>query len=187
MNPIRKSCAPAAIALSCAIAFAADAPTVGQTLDGRFRNAERDIVQLAEAMPAEKFDFAPTLGEFKGVRTFAQQARHMATVIYLMSSAILNQKPPIDTSNIDVGPDSVQTKEQIVEYLKGAFALGHKALLALTEKNQMDMIPSPLGGVQQPRIAAAVFIMYHSYDHYGQMVEYVRMNGIVPPSTQQGR
>jgi uncharacterized damage-inducible protein DinB len=186
MKMIRISCTSLGLALSCAM-FAADSPNLGQTLDGRFRNAERDIVQLAEAMPGRKFDFAPTMGEFKGVRTFAQQARHMATVIYLMSSAILDQRPPIDTSNIDVGPDSVQTKEQIMAYLKGAFALGHKALLSLTEKNQMDMITSPLGGGEQARIAAAVFIMYHSYNHYGQMVEYVRMNGIIPPATQQGR
>jgi uncharacterized damage-inducible protein DinB len=186
MKMIRIACTSLGLVLSCAL-FAADSLNLGQTLDGRFLNEERDIVPLAEAMPAGKFNFAPTLGEFKGVRTFAQQAKHMATVIYLMSSAILNQKPPLDTSNIDTGPDSVQTKEEIMEYLKGAFALGHKALLSLTEKNQMDMIPSALGGGKQARIAAAVFIMYHSYDHYGQMVEYVRMNGIVPPATQQGR
>jgi len=184
---IRFACACLTAGLSCGVALAADAPTLGQTLDGRWSNEERDIVPLIEAMPAAKFDFAPTNGEFKGVRTFAQQAKHMSTVVYLVSAGILGQKPPVDTGKADAGPDSVRTKEQVVEYVKGAFALAHKALLSLTEKNEMDMIPSPLGSGKQARISAAVFILYHSYNHYGQMVVYARMNGIVPPATQQGR
>jgi uncharacterized damage-inducible protein DinB len=181
------TCLALGLVLSGAIAAAADTPTLAQTLDGRFLGEERDIVPLIEAMPADKFNFAPTMGEFRGVRTFGQQARHMATTIYLMASSILEQKPPVDTGATEDGPASLQTKEQIVEYVKGAFAFGHRALLSLTEKNQMEMAASPLGGGKQVRIASAVFMMYHSYDHYGQMVEYLRMNGLIPPSTQSGR
>jgi uncharacterized damage-inducible protein DinB len=182
---IRVTCISLALALTGAVA--ADALTLGQTLDRGFLNEERDIVPLIEAMPADKFNFAPTAGEFKGVRTFAQQAKHMATVIYLMSSSILEQKAPVDTGKSDAGPESLQTKQQIVVYVKGAFSFGHRALLSLTEKNQMDMVASAIGNGKQARIASAVFMMYHSYDHYGQMVEYLRMNGLIPPSTQQGR
>ena len=77
-----------------------------------------------------------------------------------------------------------KTKEQIVSYMKGAFAFGHKALLSITGKNEMDEVPANGPGRKMPRIAAATFMMYHNFDHYGQMVEYLRMNGIVPPASR---
>lgn len=177
------------ITLACSAAFAADAPTVGQTLDGQLRNAEREIVGLVEAMPADKINFTPSSleikgSDFKGVRTFAQEAKHLATYIYMLSSAVLEEKPPIDIGKGDGGPDSVQTKDQVVDYMKGAFAFGHKALASITEKNEMDQVSGPFGGQKMARITAGVFMMYHNFDHYGQMVEYLRMNGLVPPSSQ---
>jgi hypothetical protein len=176
----------------CASALAADTPTVGQTLDSQFRQAEREIVGLVEAMPADKMDFAPTNSqipgsEFTGVRTFGQQAKHLATYIYMLSSAVLEQKPPIEIGTGDAGPDSVRTKEQIVDYMKGAFAFGHKALQSITEKNEMDQVPGPFPGSKMARIAAGVFMMYHNFDHYGQMVVYARMNGVIPPASRPRR
>jgi hypothetical protein len=186
---IRTTASLLGISLFSAVAFCADAPTVGQALDQEFRNADHEITSAVEAMPADKMNFAPSNsefkgGEFKGVRTFAQEAKHLATVIYIVSAAMLQQKPPIDTGG-DNGPDSVRSKEQIVAYVKGAFAYGHKALLSLTEKNQMDSVP--FEGRPTPRIRGAVFMMYHSYDHYGQIVEYLRMNGIIPPASRGGQ
>jgi uncharacterized damage-inducible protein DinB len=184
---IRTMLSSLGILLCSALAFAAEPPTLGQVLDGQFRNADREIVPLAEAMPAEKYNFAPTNGEFKGVRTFAQQVKHLATYIYLQSSAILEQQPPVDigpATNDFNGPDALRTKEQIVDYLKGAVAYGHKALASITDKNYMEQVGRPSGGPKMARIAAATFMMYHDMDHYGQMVEYVRMNGIVPPASR---
>ena len=163
--------------------FGADSQAVGQVLDRQFTIVDQEITSLVEAMPADKFNFAPSDiaikgSEFKGVRTFAQQAKHLAANIYDFSSAVLGGKPPVDIGKGD-GPDSVQTKEQVVAYLKAAFAYGHRALLSLTRSNEMER---PKGA---PRIGAAVWMMWHSMDHYGQMVEYVRMNGIVPPATRQ--
>ncbi len=177
------------LALLSAAAFAADAPSLGQTLDGQFRNAEREIVGLVEAMPADRINYTPQSleikgSDFKGVRTFAQEAKHLATYIYMLSSAILDQKPPVDIGKDDSGPDAVQTKEQIVDYMKGAFGFGHQALQSITEKNEMDMVPQNGPGRKMPRIAAATFMMYHNFDHYGQMVEYARMNGVIPPASQ---
>jgi uncharacterized damage-inducible protein DinB len=172
------------ISLFAAAAFCADAPTVGKVLDDQFRNADREITSAVEAMPADKINFAPTAGEFKGVRTFAQQAKHLATYIYIASSAVLGQKAPVDIGNGDNGPESVRTKDQIVAYVKGAFAFGHKALLSINEKNQMETVQ--MEGSPMARIGAAVFMMYHNFDHYGQMVEYLRMNGIIPPASRPG-
>jgi len=170
------------IALFCAsAAWAAEAPTLAKIYDGQLTIVERDVVGLAEAMPAEKYGFAPTQGEFKGVRTFAEQVKHLASVVYLASSAVLGQKPPVETGG-ENGPDTVKTKEQIVAYLKGAFAYGHKAMNSLTEKNQLDQVQSPMG--QSTRIASAGMTAWHSFDHYGQMVVYARMNGVVPPASR---
>ncbi|MBV8728655.1 MAG: DinB family protein [Acidobacteriia bacterium] len=170
------------VALFTAAAFCADAPTVGKVLDDQFRNADREITSTVQAMPAEKINFTPTAGEFKGVRTFGQQAKHLATYIYIVSSAVLGEKPPVEIGTGDNGPDSVRTKDQIVAYVKGAFTFGHKALLSINEKNQME--PVQMEGRPMARIGAAVFMMYHNFDHYGQMVEYLRMNGIIPPASR---
>ncbi len=168
------------MALFCAAAFGADTSTVGQVLDSQFQTWEREITPAVEAMPADKFNFAPTAGEFKGVRSFAQQAKHLAANIYDFSAAVLGEKPPVETGDGE-GPSSLRTKDQIVEYVKGAFAYGHKAMRSVTAKNQLE----PLGpGGRATRLGYAVFMMNHSLDHYGQMVEYLRMNGIVPPASR---
>lgn len=173
-----------AVALFCGGGLRADSQTVGEVLDSQFKILDQEVTSLVEAMPADKFNFAPTDimikgSEFKGVRTFGQQAKHLAASIYDFSSAVLGEKPPVDIGKDDDGPESVQTKEQVVAYVKGAFTYGHKALLSLTQANQMEQP----GGT--PRIGAAVWMMWHSMDHYGQMVEYLRMNGIIPPASRQ--
>ncbi len=167
--------------LFCAPAFCADPPTVGQVLDSQLSIWEHEITTAVEAMPADKFDFAPTAGEFKGARTFGQQAKHLAAVVYGFSSSVLGEKPLVDTGKLNEGPESLRTKAQIVEYVKGAFAYAHKAMLSLTEKNELNR--AERGGQATP-LYEAVFLMSHSMDHYGQMVEYLRMNGIVPPASR---
>jgi len=72
--------------------FAANsAPTIGQIHDRELSILERDLIPLAEAMPADKYDFAPTHGAFKGVRTFGQQMTHVASVMYSISEAVLGE------------------------------------------------------------------------------------------------
>jgi uncharacterized damage-inducible protein DinB len=180
----RRSAILAAGALCLALtASAADAPTVAQVYDSQVTTVERDVVPLAEAMPADKYNFAPTSGEFKGVRTFAQQVKHLAAVIYMVAAAAQKEKPPVDIGS-ESGPDSVASKEQIVAFLKGAFTYAHKAALALNEKNQLELVKSPFGDNQVTRASVVAIVGWHSMDHYGQMVVYARMNGIVPPASR---
>jgi hypothetical protein len=160
--------------------FAAD--PLADYYDNQLKGVERDVVSLAEAMPADKYNFAPTQGTFTGVRTFAQQVKHIATILYQVSSAGLGQKPPVDIGTGDNGPDALKTKEQIVGYLKGAFANAHKNIATLTAKNQLESLKGPFGPM--PRLDTASMPTWHSFDHYGQMVVYARMNGVVPPSSQ---
>jgi len=167
--------------------FAADPlPTpVSKVFDGQLTVIERDLVPLAEAMPADKYDFAPASGEFKGVRNFGQQLSHTAAIIYAVSAAALAEKNPSEMGPNENGPATLKTKEQIVQYLKDSFAYAHKAMAKLTAENLTSPVPSPFGNGQQPRGSMASVAVWHSFDHYGQMVVYARMNGIVPPASRR--
>jgi uncharacterized damage-inducible protein DinB len=158
--------------------FAAD--PLAQIYDNQVSSIERDVLRLAQAMPADKYNFAPTTGTFTGVRTFGKQVKHIATYLYMLSSAILVEKPPVDIGSTDNGPDALQTKDQIVDYLKGSIAYAHKAVATLTANNQLESVNLPGNERPRPRIAAANMISWHTFDHYGQMVVYARMNGVVP-------
>ncbi|HEX6895053.1 MAG TPA: DinB family protein [Bryobacteraceae bacterium] len=171
---------------ACTALFAADAPapTLSKIFDGEVRQVEGEIGSLAEAMPANLYSFAPTQGEFKGVRTFSQQMAHIATVIYEVSAAALGEKCPVETGTNENGSPSIQGKEAVVKYLKDSFAYAHKAANALTNANMMDMMQSPFGQGKTPRISLVSTIGWHSFDHYGQAVEYARMNKIIPPASR---
>ena len=157
--------------------------TVTQILDRVVMNTEQEIVPAAEAMPEDKFGFAPTNGEFKGVRTFAQQVKHIAAVNYEVAAAILEEKPPVDL-NGEAGPASITSKADIVKFLKDSFAYVHKAIATINETNLTDTVRSPFGEGKVSRLGMASAISWHAYDHYGQMVEYLRMNGIIPPASK---
>jgi hypothetical protein len=164
--------------------FAAEPVLVAKLYDGELQAVESELVPLAEAMPADKYDFRPSEGAFKDVRTFGQQIKHVATVTYLVSAASQGRKPPLDLGKGESGPDSVRTKAEIVQYLKDAFAFGHKMTNMLTAQNQMDLVKSPFGGPDEPRGGIAHVAVWHSFDHYGQMVVYARMCGVVPPASR---
>lgn len=156
--------------------------TVSQVLDATVGNIEHEFVPAAEAMPEGKFDFAPTNGEFKGVRTFAQQIKHVAAVNYIFGAAILGEKAPKEAG--EDGPASLKTKAEIVNYLKESFAYVRKAVLTVNEKNEVELVKSPFGEGKVTRLGLATSVAAHGFDHYGQMVEYLRMNGIVPPASR---
>jgi hypothetical protein len=157
--------------------------TVTMVLDHTVSNLEHDFVPAAEAMPEDKFGFAPTNGEFKGVRTFGQQVKHVAAVNYELAAAILEVKPPVDIGD-ESGPASVTSKADILKYLNDSFSYVHKAMQSINEKNLIETVRSPFGEGKVSRLGLATSVAWHGYDHYGQMVEYLRMNNIVPPASR---
>ena len=173
----------ALVVMGASLAMAQTKPeeprSVSQVMDRAVKSVESEFVPAAEAMPEDKYAFAPTNGEFKGVRTFAQQVKHVAAVNYLVAADMMGEKPPVELGG-ESGPDAVKTKADIVKFLKDSFALGHKAAATLTAEN---MLQSP-GNSKSTRLRLATFGVAHAYDHYGQMVEYLRMNGIVPPASR---
>lgn len=165
----------------------ASPPTMAAMMEAQLGMVERQVVAAAEAMPEDKYSFAPAGANFTGVRTFALEVRHAATANFVIYSAILGQDPPagVTVDGAANGPESLQTKEQIVQYLKDSFTLGHKAMAALNDSNALaplDKLPIAIPSLNT-RLAVAIFSFSHASDHYGQMVEYLRMNGIVPPAS----
>jgi uncharacterized damage-inducible protein DinB len=176
-----------AVILCCFQSFAqmtspppAKAP--GDALNFDLNIVQHEFTSAAEAMPEDKYDYAPSSGEFKGVRTFAQQVKHVAAANYMFGSGVLGEKTP-SVAGGENGPDNLKSKAEIVKFLNDSFAYLHKALDSLTDKNQLDQIDTPFG-MKASRLSLASFSIAHPMDHYGQMVEYLRLNGIVPPASR---
>ena len=159
-------------------------PTAASVVDRQVSSIEKLVVEAADAMPADKYDFTPESlkipgSDYKGVRSFAQQVRHIAASNYAIWVPLTGDKVP-DNYKGGNGPDDLKTKEQILKFLKDSYALGHRAAVSLTSEN---MLQAPEGS-KSVRLHRATFGVAHAYDHYGQMVEYLRMNGIVPPASR---
>ena len=164
---------------------AAAEPTVGAAMDGTYQWVPMQFIGAAEAMPEDKFDWAPTQGEFKGVKTFAQEVKHVAAVNFAFGAMILGEKPPVDMASIEMGPANLKTKAEIVQYMKDSFAYARKAIQSITAQNGSRAMKNPFGqGPDFTPIGMATLLSFHGMDHYGQMVEYLRMNGIVPPASR---
>jgi uncharacterized damage-inducible protein DinB len=164
---------------------ALDAPREKRALQVFLKSVQTQIVSAADAMPAVKYGFAPTDGEFKGVRTFGQQVKHLAATNHILAAAALGEDTPADAGD-EMGPDTVRTKAEILDYLNASFAHLGKAIDAIGEKNAIVKSSpiSPMKGTETTRLALTVEALIHAFNHYGQMVEYLRMNGVVPPASR---
>ena len=162
-------------------------PTIASAIDREITIVEKELIDAAEAMPEGKFDFSPEKlnlpgADYKGVRTFGEQLKHIAASNYLIWSPITGEKPP-DTVNDGKGPDNMKAKAEIIKFLKDSFAFGHKSVATLNNSNLVQ----PIARNNKPpttRLFLATFAPAHAFDHYGQIVEYLRMNGIVPPASR---
>jgi hypothetical protein len=164
-------------------------PSITIAIERLFNNIERNIVSTAEAMPEDKFNFTPESlnikgSEFKGVRTFAGQIKHLATDNFEIWNPLTGDALRADITNVN-GPENIKTKAEIIKYLKESFALGHKVIATLTEKNSIDMIE--FRGSNLARLDLAFYALTHDNEHYGQMVVYLRMCGIIPPASLPGK
>src|SRR5215831_9836623 len=170
-----------------AAASSSTPPTIASAIDREISLVEKEVVDAAEAMPEDKFDFSPEKlnvpgSDYKGVRTFGEQLKHIAASNYLIWSPITGEKPP-DNVNDGKGPDNMKAKADIIKYVKDSFAFGHKSVATLNSSNLIEPITSK-SGRQTTRLFQATFAAAHCFDHYGQMIEYLRMNGIVPPASR---
>ena len=151
---------------------------------------EYEVRSAAEAMPEEKYGYRPAEGKFKNekpqfgpaeVRTFAEQVKHVACSNFGFATEFDGQKPP-EACDKD-GPSPAKTKKELLIYLRDSFAAVRKSLGAIDSKNMFDPIEGPYAG-PNTRLGLATVVIWHAADHYGQMLLYLRLNGIVPPASR---
>jgi uncharacterized damage-inducible protein DinB len=157
-------------------------PMVGAVLPW-FTMIEQSLVSLAEAMPPEKYDFKPTDGAFKDARTFGEQIRHVACANTAFFNEIEKLTPPAHCET--GGSSAARTKAEIVAYLRESFTYAKGVLRTMTAANALDAAGGPYGG-QSTRLGLSTLAVWHASDHYGQLVIYLRMNGLVPPASRRG-
>ena len=160
------------------------AATLTSVVDHEISAIEEQVIDAAEAMPEDKFNFTPESltipgDDYKGVRSFAVQVKHIASSNYFLWSPVTGDAVPANIKDGN-GPVEMKSKAEIMKFLKDSFALGHKAAAKLTPENMLQ----PYAPGKGPRLGRVEFGVAHAYNHYGQMVEYLRMNGIVPPASR---
>jgi len=185
-KPAAPAASPAASPAPQAQASPAPPATFASLVDRQVSTYEKNVVDAAEAMPAEKFDFTPSSlnipgAAYKDVRTFAQLVKHTATANYRLWTNITGEKMPENIKGTN-GPDELKTKAEIIQFLKDSFAVGHRAAKTITAQNALEEIAWFRGTAPRMFVASAAVI--HDADEYGQMIEYLRMNGIVPPASR---
>lgn len=155
--------------------------TLNELLSTRVAAAQKLAVDMAEAMPAGKYNFVPSQGDYKGVRNFAEQIHHISTGNYYFGSAILGEQNPL--SEADRKEQTNKNKDELIKELNDSFAYLDKAMKSINEENMLEVKPSPRG--KPTRLGAAIGAIAHVSDIYGQCVEYLRLNSIVPPASRK--
>ena len=182
-----KSRFPLVLALLSAATFAQPnkpAPTVAGSINWIFGVEAREFIAAADAMPEDKWSFIPQTGDFQGVRTFAGQVWHVACANEGFAAELEGQKPPEHCEALGPGPQDNASKDKLMAYLRLNFERMQRDIDALTPANMLEEIDTMYPGGRRTRLAIAATAVYHAADHFGQIVEYLRLNGIVPPSSR---
>jgi DinB superfamily len=155
-----------------------------------FEYEEYAFRSAAAAMPAEKYGYRPAQGDYGGVypgygpkelRTFGEQVKHVACANFGFAAELDGKKPPPDCDK--GGPSPAKTRDELIVYLRDSFKALEKSLGAITKENMFQPIEGPYAG-PNTRLGLATVCISHVADHYGQMVIYMRLNGIVPPASR---
>jgi uncharacterized damage-inducible protein DinB len=144
--------------------------------------AEKGFLSVAEAMPEDKYGYIPTGGNFEGVRSFGEQVKHVACAQFAFFNEIEGKTPPDACER--GGPSTAKTKAELLKYLQDSFDYGNKVLATITPANANDRVEGRYAG-PNTKLGIAATALWHLTDHYGQLVVYLRLNGIVPPVTQK--
>jgi uncharacterized damage-inducible protein DinB len=156
--------------------------SIAESVSGTLQFAEGNFIGLAEAMPEDKYSYIPVVGKFDGVRSFGEQVKHVACAQFAFFNEFEGKKPPEDCEK--GGHDPAKTKAELIKYLKDSFDYSNRVLATLTANNALDRVEGRYAG-PNTKLGISVVAIWHLTDHYGQLVEYLRLNGIVPPMTQK--
>ncbi len=142
---------------------------------------EREFVSVAKTMPADKYDFSPASlalpgANFVKVRSFADQVKHVTQANYAIAALIAGAPEAVDVAAIG----KLKTKDEILAALAASFLAVHQSIATITPANQNDVVDDNGVAPDQTRESEAAWVAVHGYDHYGQLVEYLRLNGLTP-------
>lgn len=172
-----------ACALAGAIAFAQTKPAapapanpISAGTKVMFQIVSGYLTRSADKVSEEVYAFKPT----PEVRTFGQIIGHVVDDNYGICAAALGEKPPVEGTE-----KSKTTKPELVKALAESMAYCGKAIAALTDANAADVLP--FFGQKMARVSILDFNTAHQYEHYGNLVTYMRLKGIVPPSSEKTR
>jgi uncharacterized damage-inducible protein DinB len=152
----------------------ADSPS--QAVLAAWNDIGRKLIAMAEDFPEDKYDFKPTPAQ----RSFAEQLLHAAGANYFFTSTVLGEKPPEG----DPKRDQYKTKADVAAFVKKAFADGAAAIKTKGDKGLSDLVVDPFEHKQYRVIDFAYGFIEHSGEHYGQLVVYYRVAGLVPPESR---
>lgn len=137
----------------------------------------RKLIAMAEDFPEDKYEFKPTPAQ----RSFAEQLLHASGVNYFFTNPVKGEKPPADENP---KRDLFKSKADIVAYVKKSFADGAAAIKAKGDKGMSDLVVDPYSH-QYFRVSDLAYgFIEHSGEHYGQLVVYYRLSGLVPPESR---
>src|SRR5579859_7861532 len=156
--------------------------SIAESISGTLQFAEGNFLGLAEAMPEDKYSYIPTVGKFDDARSFGEQVKHVACAQFAFFNEFEGKKPPEDCEK--GGHDPAKTKPELIKYLRDSFDYSNRVLATLTAKNALERVQGRYAA-PNTKLGISVVAVWHITDHYGQMVEYLRMNGLVPPMTQK--
>jgi uncharacterized damage-inducible protein DinB len=151
---------------------------------------EYQVRSAAEAMPEEKYGYRPAEGQFKDskpafgpaeMRTFGEQVKHVACANFAFASEFDGQPAPKGCEQ--GGPDPAKTRRELLIYLRNSFQAIRKSIARINAQNQFNPIEGDYG-MPNTRLGLAGVVIWHNADHYGQMIVYLRLNGIVPPASR---
>jgi len=153
------------------------ATSPSQALLDAWNEVGRKLIAMAEDFPEDKYDFKPVPAQ----RSFAEQLLHAANANYFFTNPVMGRKPP---AGEDPKREDYKTKAAVVAFVKKAFADGAAAIKFKGDKGLNDLIVDPFAN-QQVRVSDMAWsLLEHSGEHYGQLVVYYRVAGMVPPESR---
>ncbi len=147
-------------------------PSIAKEFAATWQRAATDIIDVAEAMPEEKYDFKAT----PEISTFRDQLVHVAGIMQRFMDTAKGTKT-------EAQPHKTMTKAEVIGLLKQKFQGGKEMIESLTDAQLLEQVKFPVGDRMVTRFTFWMGPLYQVRDHHGQLVVYLRMNGIVPPTT----
>ena len=153
------------------------AASPSQAVLDQWNDIGRKLIAMAEDFPEDKYEYKPKPEQ----RSFREQLLHASDSNYFFTNPAMGQKMPTEE---DPSKNKLKSKSEVVALVKKSFADGAAAIKAKGDSGMSETIVDPYGNRQVRLGDLAYELIEHSGEHYGQLVVYYRVNGLVPPESR---